>query len=71
MRMTTRQIKRLQGSCCICLPELAETLLMESDVPYCCLEKLAPRKKLAWLEQLFWSAADSKLSQNSLGRSRL
>lgn len=22
MRMTTRQIKRLEGSCCVCLPEV-------------------------------------------------
>lgn len=48
---------------------LAETLLLESDGPYCCLGKLAPGKKLAWLEQ---SAATPELSlQNSVVRGRL
>lgn len=51
---------------------LAETPLLESDGPYCCLGKLAPGKKLAWLEQFFWSAATPELSlQDSVVRGRL
>lgn len=73
MRMTTRQIKRLEGSCCICLPEVDwQKPLLESDGPHCCLGKLAPGKKLAWLEQFFWSAATPELSlQDPVARSRL
>lgn len=65
--MITRQLLYLSAR-----GGLAEALLLESDAPYCCLGKLAPGKKLAWLEQFFWSAATSKFSlQNSVGRSRL
>lgn len=73
IRMTTRQIKRLQGSCCICLPEVDwQKLLMDSEGFYCYLGKLAPGRKLVWLEQFFWSAGSSELPlQSSVGRSRL